>query len=195
MLNIRGAALALLLVLPAVGAKAQSWTDWTQIAAGDSYLQLSIPPGGISPEQIELLGSHMPGKGHKRELWTWETGMMHMYVLKHAQMQKSNRKDLMGTIAQWPDLQDLGLDTSTKVHRGNNILGNYYYAELPAQNADLHCFIFLQNLRINVRSGYQASPDAAGGLITGFDCQNEDSVPFEQHAELMKSYIKGLRRQ
>ncbi len=196
MFNLRGAAIAaLLIILPVAGANAQSWTDWAEMARTDSHLSVSSPPGIVSTDQIEFLASHMPGRGHKRELWTWETGMMHMYILNNAQMQKSRRNDLMDTVSQWSDLEALEFDPSTKIERAANKLGLFYYAAMPALNADMHCFVFLQNLRINVPIGYQADPEAAGGIITGFDCQNDESVPLEQHADVMKSYIKGLRRQ
>ena len=143
------------LLLPTLGAQAQEWSDWVSISAGQSYLHLSTPPGGLSTDEISREESRERQTEGRQELWGWGSGAMHMYVLGGKYyIPKQGRSDLVGSIDQWETLKELGLEATTgDVERGNNQLGNYYYVELSAQDADLHCFVFLQNLRPIVDPG------------------------------------------
>ena len=194
---LRAALLAMLAVPAATGAFAQEWSEWIEIGPQQSYLHLATPPNGLSTEDIHRRESLERSSESRQEVWSWESGALHVWVLggRYATARRG-RGDLLESIGQWDALGQLGFQANkADVERGSNKLGVYYYASVKTQRDDVHCFVFLQNLRNNVAAGYQTSANQAGGVITGFDCQNENTVPFAEHADVMKTYIKGLSRQ
>lgn len=175
-------------------ASAQEWGEWHPITADHSLVgfeQIS------TAAQVEQLGSYHSGMNADREIWQWDTGSMFVLELRKSYMPQRTKKDFPEIVENWAELEDLGIVVTRKdVQRGVNKLGKYFYAEMAAPEADVVCFLFMQNIRFHVPAGYEAPGGLnAGGFLEGFDCQNANEVTAEEHLATMQEVVATFRRQ
>ena len=196
-MRIVSALIAVWLVAVGSPLHAQEWSEWQVISPNDSYIGLSVPEG-ISLPEIERVRSQELQYQAKQELWSWESGGIHAFILDDLRyMQRRGKKDLIASIDSWKFLTDIGLTATTRdVERSKNKMGNYYYIVGGSADGELTCFLFLQNLRAANPGGYeQAAGTVAAGFVSGFDCQDSTSTTLLDHEKLMKTYMSSMHRQ
>ena len=181
-------------VLLAGTASAQEWTDWQPITPEQSAVSFEQVDTAVDVQQV---ASHHSGKTASRELWQWDTGRLYLVKLSRGYFRARDKGDFAEAMSGWDALKELGI-TATKqdVKRGVNNMGKYFYAELASPNANVVCFVFMQNMRYTVPAGYEAAGGLnAGGFVDGFDCQDSTQISAEEHEMAMKQIVATFRRQ